>query len=1189
MLTIWPGRRDARATRRHQQRRRRFAVEPLEGRQMLSTFTVTNTNDSGTGSLRWAITQVDNSTASSNTIHFGIGSGTQTIAPATALPTITRPVVIDGTTQPGYAGSPVIVLTGAANPIGFDGLTLAASGVTVKGLVINEFYHGVVIQSSKDAVEGCYIGTEPTGTGAINNYYGVFVTTGSVGNTIGGTSPGAGNLISGNLLQGISLDGAASGNVVEGNFIGTNAAGTGPLGNAVGVIVSGMGSANTIGGTTAGARNIISGNSASGIAIADPESGNLVEGNYIGTDVTGTAAVPNLQSGVQIQDGAAGNTIGGTTAAARNVISGNKFGGVSILGAGTTGNAVEGNFIGINAAGTGALPNLYFGVEIQAGASKNTVGGTVAGAADVISGNATLYIPTNGVIISDPGTSGNVVEGDFIGTDVSGLRALPNGGNGVQIQNGATNNIIGGRAAGVRDIISGNAASGVVITDPGTSGNVVEGDFIGTDVGGANALANAVDGVAIQGQAAHNTVGGTSVAAADVLSGNGSYGVLLFQSGTVGNVVEGDFIGTDPSGKRSVPNRQQGVCITGAASGNTVGGAVSGSRDLISGNAIDGVLIDGSDANVVEGDWIGTDVTGAASLSNGGSGVRLQDAAQSNTIGGTAGSLTADLISGNSASGAYSNGILITGAGTTGNVVEGDFIGTDPTGKIALPNGGNGVQIQGGATGNTVGGTVAAARDLLSGNAYSGVLLTGTGTTGNVVEGDFIGTDPSGKVAIPNDYGVAITAGASGNTVGGTTAAARDLLSGNNGFGAFITGLGTSGNTIEGDRIGTDVTGAAAVPLPSPPAPPGGASITSYQACGVLINGQATGNAVVRDVISGNNDCGVEISDAGTEGNVVAGDDIGTVAAGTSALANGTYGVAIVAWASGNTVGGTVVAARDVISGNGLAGVFVNGAGTRGNVVEGDFIGTDVSGTVALDDSTYDVVVNGGATYNTIGGTTAAARDLISGNAAYRVVLSDVGTTSNDVEGDYIGTNAAGNAILGTGVYGAWITNGASNNFVGAPTASGADVIDGNTGAGVALTGPGTDNNVVAEDKIGVNAADNAALGNQVGVLLSAGASINLVDGCVISGNVIGVDITDAGTTGNAVEFDLIGTDATRKIGLGNTQYGIVLNGTSANFLGYDTIANSGLYGILLIGSGDEINAATITFSNNKDGSELTK
>ena len=548
MSTYQPrSRRDDRATRHIQEHRRRFAVEQLEGRRMLSTFTVSNVNDSGTGSLRWAITQVDSSTASTNTINFNIPLGTPTITPATALPAITRPVLIDGTSELGYAGTPVVVLTGAASPENFDGLTLDAAGVTVRGLVINDFFDGVTIESSQDVVSGCYVGTDLTGTVKVANDYGITLLSGAVGNTIGGAAPGAGNLISDNVIDGISVDTGASKNLIEGNLIGTgpngsvainnnqlygvhvytaangntiggttpgarnvisdnvlegvyldgasgtvvegdysgtNAAGTAALGNANGVLIAPLGSGNTIGGTTAGAGNVLSGNGGYGVAIADPGSGNVVEGNLIGTDASGTYAIPNAQSGVFIQGGSVKNTIGGTTATARNVISGNADGGVLILGAGTTANLVEGNFIGTNSGGTGALPNQYFGVEIQGGATDNTIGGTTAGAANVISGNSTLYIVTNGVVLSDPGTSGNVVAGNFIGTDVSGSLAVPNGGNGVQIQNGATDNSGGGSVAGARNIVSGNAYSGIVASNPGTSGNVIEGNFAGVNLTG---------------------------------------------------------------------------------------------------------------------------------------------------------------------------------------------------------------------------------------------------------------------------------------------------------------------------------------------------------------------------------------------------------------------------------------------------------------------------------------------------------------------------------------------------------------------------------------------------------------------------------------------------------------------------------------------------------------------------------
>ena len=170
---------------------------------------------------------------------------------------------------------------------------------------------------------------------------------------------------------------------------------------------------NTIGGTTAANRNVISGNLDSGIYLTDGASGNRVIGNYLGVDSTGATAMANAAAGIHLRDGAANNTIGGTTAAERNVLSGNTLSGV-IIGdsagdpdhdnSGVSGNLVEGNYIGLNAAGTAALGNGTNGVFIGDGAHDNNVGFNVAGAGNVIAGNT-----TNGVRIAGTGTAGNKV------------------------------------------------------------------------------------------------------------------------------------------------------------------------------------------------------------------------------------------------------------------------------------------------------------------------------------------------------------------------------------------------------------------------------------------------------------------------------------------------------------------------------------------------------------------------------------------------------------------------------------------------------------------------------------------------------------------------------------------------------------------------------------------------------------
>ena len=381
MSMIWSrSRRDARATRRLQERRRRFAVEALEARQMLSAFTVTNTNDSGTGSLRQAIINSD-AVKGPNTISFNIPGGGHTINLLSALPTITQPVTLDGTTEPNSGGQPVIQLDGTkagSTAVGLS-LTSAASGSTIKGLAVTDFSGGGVLLNgaANITITGDDIGLVKVGTGVValgNSGFGVELENGANHDVL------TGDVISGNTADGVLITGSGTAsNVVQGSYIGTNPGGSNSLSNKDGVDIQSGGSNNTIGGTTAATRNVISGNQQEGVALSfTGTSGNVVEGNFIGTDVTGTHALPNGDVGVFIA-GATRNTIGGTTAAARDVISGNGFDGVYLFLTGTANNVVEGDFIGTDVTGKLALPNTDSGVEIGGG-NNNTIGGTASSA-----------------------------------------------------------------------------------------------------------------------------------------------------------------------------------------------------------------------------------------------------------------------------------------------------------------------------------------------------------------------------------------------------------------------------------------------------------------------------------------------------------------------------------------------------------------------------------------------------------------------------------------------------------------------------------------------------------------------------------------------------------------------------------------------------------------------------------------
>ncbi len=249
-------------------------------------FTVTNVNDSGAGSLRQAILDANNN-AGADAIGFDIpGTGVRTIAPASALPTVADPVTIDGTTQPGFSGSPIVELNGAGAGAGVDGLAISAGESTVRGMAINRFSrHGILLQSGGgNTVAGNYIGTDAGGAVSLGNGFSGVRVDASDDNTIGGTPVGAGNVISGNE-EGIRLQ-FTTGSVVRGNHIGTDKSGTADLGNASGGVFLVNASGNTIGGTAAGAGNAIAFNGV-GVGVVFGSSNSILFNTIFSNDGLG--------------------------------------------------------------------------------------------------------------------------------------------------------------------------------------------------------------------------------------------------------------------------------------------------------------------------------------------------------------------------------------------------------------------------------------------------------------------------------------------------------------------------------------------------------------------------------------------------------------------------------------------------------------------------------------------------------------------------------------------------------------------------------------------------------------------------------------------------------------------------------------------------------------------------------------
>ena len=940
---------------------------------------------------------------------------------------------------------------GGLTPTPGTGLGNVISGNGIFGI---EYTNDIVPDTV--AIEGNIIGADPTGEHAVPNLDGGIALIQASLVTIGGTAAGAGNLISGNNFGGnVNLSGSSN-NLIAGNLIGTDITGesrltSSGLQNGTGVFHIDGSSDNTIGGTTAAARNIISGSHVvDGVYIGVLQvagtisSGNVVEGNYIGTDASGTATLGNAEDGVLLTTGAQDNTIGGTTASARNIISGNTTDGVEITGSGATGNLVAADFIGTDMTGTVAIGNGT-GVEIDSGSSDNTIGGTTSGARDVISGNS-----GDGLLIQNTTSSGNVVEGDYIGTDMTGNAALGNV-NGIVLF--ASGNTIGGTVAGAGNIIAGNDGTGfmfngsqiLIAGNPGlaSDNNLIAGNYIGLDANG-QALAGATGGGIVfdeltAGDTTGNTIGGTTAGARNVISGNlGGIGL----EGDNGNLVEGNFIGTDPTGTIAIGNEGYGdVDLNQGASNDTIGGTTAGARNIISGDSFPrggaGVGIDMTTDCVVEGNFIGTDVTGTKALPNY-EGVDFGQAINSNdTIGGTTatpGTGAGNLIAGNG------NGIYFFGVSGL-VVIEGNAIG-----QVSLPGGGtspgngiDGIDVISSSSSILIGGTSPLDKNVISGNASAGIEINASSAV--LVEGDLIGTNLAGTAAVPNAEGVVLDSGSTDNTIGGTVSSTQNVISGNLGFGIQII-YGSNDNVVEGNDIGTDVTGDAKL---------GNSSGIELDGVGNVIGGSVAGAS---NIIAGNDGTGpytgyaagsqIVIVGLGspstaTSNNLVEGNYIGLDANGQALPGATGAGILTDVLSPGgvidNTIGGTTAGARNVISGN-LDGLLM--AGDSQNLAEGNFIGTDPTGTIAIGNGVGDSDVElQGTMDDTIGGTTAAARNIISG-ATYGVTIANQHALDNLVEGNFIGTDFTGAHGLANSI-GVYVVFTAGDNTIGGATSAPGD------------------------------------------------------------------------------------------------------------------------------------------------------
>ncbi|MCK5146538.1 right-handed parallel beta-helix repeat-containing protein, partial [bacterium] len=411
---------------------------------------VINTNDSGPGSLRWAIEQA-NLSSIPDSIYFnipvaddGFNGSVWRIDVTSSLPWLTDDgTVIDGASQTVNHGDtnpdgPEIMIAGVESSSVIDGIQCRSANNVISNLIISNFSgYGIQFYSDQahdNTVVSNYIGTNEAGDDTLGNYVGIFIDLDAYANVIGGEREADGNLISCNLNTGIAIY-KSNYNKVSGNKIGSDVSGSNALGSQKnGILINGNSQLNIIGGPGIEG-NLISGNEYQGIKVYDSAVNTVIVGNVIGLNEQGDSAVPN-GVGINVQGDSRLTVIGDTLMGMGNVVSGNNQNGIYLHGIDST--RIVNNLIGTDVSGTIAIPNEYNGIFIYWGASHNIIGGMRPVEANVISGNQNA-----GIAIMESHSDSNMVMGNFIGTDKSGSVEIANGAEGVGISYGAQHNQIG--------------------------------------------------------------------------------------------------------------------------------------------------------------------------------------------------------------------------------------------------------------------------------------------------------------------------------------------------------------------------------------------------------------------------------------------------------------------------------------------------------------------------------------------------------------------------------------------------------------------------------------------------------------------------------------------------------------------------------------------------------------------------
>jgi parallel beta-helix repeat protein len=764
-----------------------------------TTYTVTSLSDAGSGSgtngdLRYCINQV-NGSAGPHTINISLAG---TITLTSNLPGINQRVTINGTSAPGYAlNAPVVQIRGnnvANNTILFNA-SAAANSILI-GLCINSAINSnVLVQSVNNVtIQDCFIGTNLAGTatGLASQQTGILANSSSglkITNCV----------VSGNAQCGINLISASNDCIIKGCRVGVNNTGTIALSNGQEGISLSQCLRTIIGGSLVSERNIISGNGYNGIFVYDVSDQTVITNNYIGTNASGTVAIPNISNGINLYNS-------DQTSIQNNLISGNNLSGIEIQGGSLT-TTVNNNLIGINSAGISAVPNNSNGIYVHAASDGNTITN------NTISGN-------NGFGFFAYNTNNFTITGNNIGTTASNV-ALGNGVSGLFFQNYCANIQIGGNSASTRNVISANTQNGMQCDD-NCSNVKIQGNYIGTDNNGGGNPAiygNGEVGIILSTSTSGSLIGGSASGEGNVISGNGRLfnnasvqnGSGIYMAGNCTNtLIKGNIVGLQADGVTAMGNAKNGIELLNGCNGFDIGGNTSLEKNLISSNGTkfpgigQGLVIYQSNTGKIRGNYFGTDYTGTVVRGNEQSGMVIIFSTDVEI--GRAFSGEGNLISNNK-----ELGIHIVGGAR--HIIYNNKIGISST-SVAMGNGSGGIFILGVSTSGTdmvVGGTASLQPNVIAYSTGTGPAQFGNGFGVGVANNDYgnknsiIGNSIYCNAGEGIDLNTAGSFGGAGSNGIGNNGKAAPVISASTAN--TVTGTGTNGDLIHIYRNNTSGTG----------------------------------------------------------------------------------------------------------------------------------------------------------------------------------------------------------------------------------------------------------------------------------------------------------------------------------------------------------------------------------------------